>query len=394
MSQPIKVLEVTKSTGGVASYVRWIVKGIDHERYQLTVLCLSEGGPELAAELNQLQGIRALSIAMNRYKLDPFSDTRVLLKLAQFMRSEHFDLIHAHTSKPGYLARLAAIGTGIPVIYTPNCFAFHDRATAFRKFYSALLEGLAARFLTARITAVCEDERKLALRNRVGRPEQVVTIHTGIDPQPFDLSVDRQAVRASLEVPADAPLVGVVCRLMEQKAPLDFVRAAALVHARRPDAHFVWVGDGPLEEQARALVAEQNLSKVFHFAGLRNDIPAVLKAFDIFVLPSHWEGFSLAVLEAMAAGLPIVATQVTGASEAIAHGQSGLLVPIADEKAMAQAMLTLLDNPDRVQHFGTAARQRIDQLFTREQMVRRISELYDQIHLEYDARRQPRQALT
>jgi glycosyltransferase involved in cell wall biosynthesis len=388
MNQPLKVLEVTKSTGGVGSYIRWLANGIDRERYQLTVACLSEGGPELAADLNRIPGVRAFSVAMNRYKLDPRSDLGVLFSLGQLLRRERFDLIHAHTSKPGYLARLAALGTGIPVIYRPACFAFHDQASAFRKRYSVVLERLAARHMTARIMAVCNDERELGLRNGVGTPEQIVTIHTGIDPRPFGQAVDRAALRAALGVPADVPLVGVVGRLSAQKAPLDFVRAAARVHAAMPVAHYVWVGDGELEPQARALVAELGLDTVFHFAGLRRDVPALLQAFDIFTLPSHWEGFSLSVLEAMAAGLPIVATRVTGTAEAIAHGESGLLVPMGDDSAMAAAIFSLLADPERARGFGQAGRRRIDELFTRERMIRRISELYDQVSAEYGRKRQ------
>src|SRR5262249_46973695 len=158
-----------------------------------------------------------------------------------------------------FLARLAAAGTGIPVLYTPNCFAFHDGVPRLQATIIAALERLAARYLTSYIMTVCEDERQLALRYRVGRPEQLITVYTGIDPRPFDREVDRAALRASLGIPAMAPLAGVVGRLNLQKAPLDFIMAAAQLHARRPDIHFVWVGSGPLAEEARAQVAALGL---------------------------------------------------------------------------------------------------------------------------------------
>jgi glycosyltransferase involved in cell wall biosynthesis len=391
MSGPIHVLEISKSTGGVGSYLRWLAQGFDHTRYKLTFVCLSEGGPELAADLHRIAGVRAISFAMNRYKIDPLSDARVLIRLAQIIRGEHFDLIHAHTSKPGYLARIAAAGSGIPVIYRPACYAFHDDASRLQRIGTAALERFAAKHLTARIMTVSNDERDLGFRHGVGRPDQVVTIHTGIDPAPFSAPVDRGAVRRSLGVPEDAPLVGVVGRLMPQKAPLDFVRAAAQVHAARPDAHFVWVGDGPLDAAARAEVAASGLSAVFHFAGLRRDIPAVLQAFDLFVLPSHWEGFSLSVLEAMAAGLPVVATDVIGTGEAIAQGESGLLVPKADSPALARAILTILSDPERARAYGAKSRERVAQLFTRERMIGQIAKLYDDVHAENQQRRLSRQ---
>jgi glycosyltransferase involved in cell wall biosynthesis len=383
MSNPIHVFEVSKSTGGVGEYLRWLAAGLDRDCFRLTVGCLSEGGPGLAAELSRIPGVRAFSLAMSRYKINPFSDAGVLVQLAWIIRREKFDLIHAHTSKPGYLARLAAAGTGIPVIYRPACFAFHDAAGWLQRVSTAALERFAARFLTARIMTVCEDERDLARRYHVGRDGQIVTIHTGIDSRPFDAPVDRLAQRAALGVPDAAPLIGTVGRLTPQKAPLDFVQAAVQVHARRPDAHFVWIGNGPLEAQTRALATSHNLTEVFHFAGQRRDVPALLSTLDCFVLSSHWEGFSLAVLEAMAAGLPIVATRVMGASEAIQEGITGLLVSPGHPPALAQAILDLINDPERARRFGVCGRQRVEQQFTRERMIARISQLYQEVYARH-----------
>ena len=136
------------------------------------------------------------------------------------------------------------------------------------------------------------------------------------------------------------------------------------------------------------------LEAIVHFAGLRRDIPAVLKALDIFVLPSHWEGFSLSVLEAMAAGLPIVASRVTGTSEAVAHGESGLIVTKGAVDEMAQAISSLLADPARAQQFGAKGRERIQQLFTRERMINQIAQLYDTVHTEYSQHLDPNRQIT
>lgn len=383
MNNRIHVFEITKSTGGVGSYIRWLVNGIDKDRFRLTVGCLSEGGAELAAELSAIPGVEAFSLTMNRYKINPFTDARVLAQLARRIRSEKFDLIHAHTSKPGYLARLAAVGTGVPVIYRPACFAFHPGAGRMQATATAALERFAARYLTARITTVCDDERNLALDHHVGTADLLTTIHTGVDPRPFDVPVNRDALRAALGVPTDAPLIGSVGRLSPQKAPLDFVQAAALVHKQRPDAHFIWVGDGPLEAPAREMVAANGLGGVFHFAGQRKDIPAILNILDYFVLTSHWEGFSLAILEAMAARLPIIATRVMGTREAIADGVNGLLVTAGDSQGLARAMLDLLSDPARAKAFGAQSRQRVDNEFTREHMIQGISRVYEDVYARY-----------
>lgn len=385
MTAPTHILEIGKSTGGVGVYMRWLAEGFDHARYRLTFVCLSEGGPELAAELGRIPGVQAMSLAMNRYKLDPLSDARALGELRRIVHRVRPDLIHAHASKPGYLARLAAGGT--PVLYSPHCFSFHDGAGRAKATLLAAAERLAARHLTTRIVTVCDGERDLALRWRVGRPELFRTVLTGIDPAPFAQPADRAALRRGLGVPEGAPLVGAVGRLITQKAPLDFVRAAANVHAARPDAHFVWVGDGPLMEAARAEAAALGVADAVHFVGPRRDVPALLQALDLFVLPSRWEGFALSVLEAMAAGLPVVATAVTGADEAVAAGESGLIVPPGDIDAMARAMREIITNPDRGRAFGAHGRERVAQRFTRERMIGQLGQLYDEIRAEHQQRR-------
>jgi glycosyltransferase involved in cell wall biosynthesis len=385
MDERIHVFEVTKSSGGVGEVVRWIVEGLDKSRFRLTVACLSEGGPQLAGELSQIPGVQAFDLWMNRYKIDPLSDARVCTHLARQIRRERFDLVHAHASKPGFLARLAAAGTGMPVLYSPHCFAFHAGAGRIEAALIAGLERFAARFLTARIITVSDGERALARRHGVGRDGQFVTIHSGMDLRSSHRPIDVAAMRTSLGVPAHAPLVGAVGRLNPQKAPLDFVRAAARVHSQRPDTHFIWVGTGPLAAQAHAATEKNGLANVFHFAGQRIDVHDILRALDVFVLASRWEGFPLTVLEAMAAGVPVVATDVDGTREAVRHGDNGLLVSRGDPDALARAVLDVLNNPECALRLGRRGRERVEQEFTRERMLASLAQAYEDA-CEYSSR--------
>lgn len=379
MDERIHVFEVTKSSGGVGEYVRWIAEGFDKSRFRLTVACLSEGGPELAAELSRIPGVQAFTLSMNRYKIDPLSDARVCAHLARQIRREQFDLVHTHASKPGFLARLAAAGTGAPVIYSPHCFAFHAGAGRLEAALIAGLERFAARFLTARIVVVSNGERELARQHGVGRDDQFVTIHSGINLEPFDRPIDIAALRASLGVPAHAPLVGTVGRLNPQKAPVDFVRAAARIRDRCPDAHFMWVGTGPLAAQARAVVEEDGLTGVFHFTGQRNDVHAIMRGLDIFVLASRWEGLPLTILEAMAARVPVIATDIGGTCEAVGHEENGLLVPPGEPEALASAVMGLLEDPERARRLGLRGRRRVEQEFTRERMLASLAQVYQDV---------------
>ncbi len=378
MKRSVRVLLVTKSTGGVAEYIRWLVQGIDREKFSVTVVCLSENSPEFAAELRQAYGIQCISYGMNRYKVDVISDARVGLQLAKLIRGHQFDLIHAHASKPGFLARIAALGTGIPVLYSPHCFAFHAGAGRMTILITSFLERLAALF-TTRFVVVSEGERELAFQYRVGRQGQITVIYTGIDPAPFRQPVDISYLKASLGIPVSAPVIGSVGRLSTQKSPSDFVQIAETVHKSKPDAHFVWIGDGPLEENVRNLSNALQLESTIHWLGQRSDVHKLLHLFDCLILTSRWEGFPLVILEAMAAGVPVVATDILGTRELIEHGVNGWLAPVRDAESLAGLVLNLLANPGKADAFRQASGARIENEFTRSRMLAMIQNLYEEV---------------
>jgi glycosyltransferase involved in cell wall biosynthesis len=378
MNRSVRVLLVTKSTGGVAEYIRWLVQGINRGKFSLLVVCLSENSPEFAEELRQVYDVQAISYAMNRYHVDVISDARVCFQLARLIREHQFDLVHAHASKPGFLARIAALGTGIPVLYSPHCFAFHAGAGRMTILITSFLERLAA-FLTTRFVAVSEGERELACQYRVGRQEQIAVIQTGLDPAPYRLPVDIPYLKASLGIPVSAPVIGSVGRLSTQKSPSDFVRVAEAVHRSKPDAHFVWVGDGPLEQDVRNLSASLQLDSTIHWLGQRSDVQKLLHLFDCFILTSRWEGFPLVVLEAMAAGVPVVATNILGTRELIQHGVNGWLAPARDTESLAGLVLDLLTNPGKADAFRQASQARVENEFTRPRMLAMIQNLYEEV---------------
>jgi glycosyltransferase involved in cell wall biosynthesis len=373
MSQ-IRVLEVSKSTGGLGTYMRWLADGIDRSRFALTYVCLSDGAAALAEELSA-RGWTALSWQMNRYKINPFTDAQVIWRLFKLIRREKFDLIHAHGSKGGFIARVAAIGSGVPVVYSPHNFSFHEGAPRWQARIFALVEKLAARFLTAKIITVSDGEQTMARQFGVGTPELFVTVHSGVDLSAFSRRVDPLEQKAALGVPRDAQLVGAVGRLSEQKNPLAFVRMAALIHQENPAAHFVWIGDGPLEDQSRQLAIELGVGPVLHFAGQRADVPADLQALDVFVMTSRWEAFSLALLEAMTCGLPSVASNLPGIAEALDE-ESGFLLPVEDTQGMAEAVQKLLADRELARRMGAHARARVEQNFTRPLMMDKLMQVY------------------
>jgi len=377
MTRPIRLLLVSKSTGGVATYVRSLVGGLDRNKFSITVACLSENGEQFSAELIQNYGVQAFSLAMNRYKINPLTDARVFLQLAQHIRREKYDVIHAHASKPGFLMRIAAIGTGIPVIYSPHNFAFHEGSKKISAWMAAMLERFAAYF-TAKIVAVAQHERDLALHYGVGTPDMYAVIHTGIDPRPFRTAVDASSLKQSLGIPIQAQVIGAVGRLAVPKLPFDFVHAAEKIHKLMPDAHFVWVGSGPLEAEARRLTSSLGLDDVIHWLGQRSDAPALYQMFDCFVLLSQWEAYPYVILESFASGVPVIATSNLGAQELIETEVNGRLVAQGDLQSLADSIKDLLENPGKAELLRASAKKQVDEIYTMQNMLLLLEDIYVQ----------------
>lgn len=375
MNRRLKLLLVSKSTGGVASYIRMLVKGLDREKFDITVACLSENGQEFAEELRQNYKVDAFSLAMNRYKINPLTDARVLIQLSARIRRERYDLIHAHASKPGFLMRIAAIGTGIPVIYSPHNFAFHEGSKPLVARVVALFEKFAALF-TTQIIAVAKHERDLALKYGVGKPELYSVIPTGIDPVLYRQPADVLEIKRSLGIPDTAQVIGTVGRLAVPKLPIDFVRVAAELKKDFSDLHFVWVGSGPLQEEAQALTNELGLKDSIHWLGHRDDAYRLYNIFNCFLLLSRWEANPLVLLEAFSAGVPVIASDNLGARELIGDGGHGILVPVADVSAVSNAIRSVLQNPDRASAMKRLALEEVSRVFSLERMINKIEEVY------------------
>jgi glycosyltransferase involved in cell wall biosynthesis len=348
---------------------------MDRSKFSFTVACLSEGSREFAEELSRIPDVQTFNLDMNRYRIDPLSDAKVFCQLAKRIRNGRYDLIHAHASKPGYLARAASVGSGIPVLYSPHGFSFHKGVNRIKAAFYVFLEFLAVPF-TRLIITVSNGERELANKYHIGSDSLFVVIHTGIDPRPYRMPVNRSQIKTELGIPETALVIGSVGRLNNQKAPLDFVRMAEIVHRSCPDIHYIWVGSGPLEADVRTLVQELNLETKMHLLGQRQDVPALLNCMDCLVLPSRWEGFPLVVLEALAANVPVVATDISGTREAIKHGWNGWLAPTGDSDAMAKFAIDILENPETAALFRENGCQRIDEEFSPRLMFSALEAVY------------------
>ncbi len=353
---------------------------LDRDRYTVDLV----SGPQTGAEGSLIEevGTRGIPLTIEPAlvrEISPVKDLRALLALYRHIRRGRYTVVHTHSGKAGMLGRWAAWLARVPVIvHTVHGWSHHDRQHPVVRRVFILLEQLTAR-ITDKLIVVSPLNTEKGLRDGIARPDKYVTIRSGIDLDRFHHPEHpRDTVRLELGIPAEAPVVGTVTRLSAQKAPLDFVAAAALVAEDFPDVHFVIVGDGPLREEVEAAVAQRGLTDRVHLTGLRRDVPDLMHSFDIFALTSLWEGLPRVLPQAMAAALPIVATAADGNAEAVSHGVNGLLTPPGEPAAFAAALRNLLSDPDLARRMGHEGLDMVDEFGAR-RMVHQIERLYEEL---------------
>jgi len=310
-------------------------------------------------------------------EVSPAKDIPFLVKYVKFLKKNRVDILHTHSSKAGILGRLAAAIARVPVVvHTVHGWGFHDYQSApVRAFYTGLERMMAP--LTDTLIAVSRENISRGLRAGIGHHTQYQLIHSGIDVAEFAKpSRPRNATRKGLGIPVDAKVVGTVGNFKAQKAPLDFVRAAALIVKSVPDAWFVMAGDGELRKEAEDLAEKLGIQKRVVFAGWRRDIPDLLASFDLFALSSLFEGLPRSVLQAHSAGLPIVATDAGGSAEAVQDGITGYIVRPHDINGFSARIISILKDPIRAREMGEAGRKAIGDDFEISRMLKDIEEKY------------------
>lgn len=227
-----------------------------------------------------------------------------------------------------------------------------------KRLTSRLLYRLAQRWVDGFI-AVSDEVARAVMHTIRPAPGKVTVICNSVDVRRYQRQVDRASIRRRIGVPEHAQVMAVVATLKPQKGHRYLIDAVSSIVPRLPSLHVLIIGDGELRQELRAQVRAAGLDEQVHFLGSRDDVPDLLAASDFFVLPSLWEGLSLALLEAMSSGLPVVATAVSGTSQVITPGVTGLLVPPGDSRQLAEAIVRLLSEPDRGRAMGAAARDSV-----------------------------------
>jgi glycosyltransferase involved in cell wall biosynthesis len=339
----------------------------------------------LKADLQQLgqAGVTVFQVPSLVREINPVLDAWATVTLWRLLRRVRPEVVHTHTSKAGAVGRLAAWLAGIPVvIHTPHGHLFYGYYGRFLSTLVCFAERLLGR-LTDRIVTLTDRGAQEHVQYTIASPQKFVTIPGGNSLAQFrSMRVNAIDKRKELGLPPEGPIIGAVGRLVPIKGHTWLLRAVPRVLAEFPQACVVLIGDGPLLGELKELAAELGISPHVVFLGTRHDMPGCLAALDLFVLPSLNEGMGRALVEAMAVGCPVVATRVGGIPDVVTDGMTGLLVPPRDDRALAEAILTLLRNRSRRAAYGAAARRHVDGRFDVETMVHNIERLYDEVWQE------------
>jgi len=354
---------VTMPVGGAEDLVAAIVRGLDPRRFSVAVATLDHPGAVGRELRDQGYDVAGLGLDIKRTSV-----WRAAGAVRGFLQARRPDILHTHLYHPNLYGRLGALGLGLPgvVAAVHNSYSqvkFHRRVWNF-------LLGWATDRILVGSPQVWDDVRRYD-----GVPaSRLLLLPYGIPLAELDSPLSREAARKRLDV--KGLVIGAVGRLEDQKGHVHLLGALPDLRRKIPDLVVLLVGEGRRQDDLKRQVQALGLEDTVRFLGTRRDLPEIFRALDLFVHPSLWEGLPLALLKAMGAGLPVVATKVSGSMEAIDDGVNGRLVTPGDPQALARAILELAQHPDQRRRLAEAARNTVQARYSLEAMLRQLEELY------------------
>lgn len=380
--RPVRVLQIITRLiiGGAQETVMLIADYMDETAWHVDVI----SGPQTDSEGSLIEEVRRRGVPLTIEpslvrEVNPLKDIVALIRLTRYIKRGNYAIVHTHSSEAGILGRWAAWLAGTPlIVHTVHGWAHHQQQHPLVRGIYIWLEKVTLP-ITAQLIVVSPRNIEKGLTDGIGRPENYVVIRSGIELDRFGQpQTPPLEMRTALGIPAEATVIGTVTRLSAQKAPLDFVQAAGQIAQQMPEAWFVIVGDGPLRSEVETLAKELNLNDRLVLTGLRRDVPELMATFDLFVLSSLWEGLPRVLPQAMATGLPIVATAVDGNAEAVRDRVNGRLVPPGEPEQLARTVIELLRQPGLMASMGRAGQDMVGE-FGAQRMVEQLADLYERL---------------
>jgi len=388
----IKVIHVITrfDKGGSAENTFLTLRDLDKARYNLVLVTgatsptnpsVHPGDTEtaaIAANLSTLanRDVRVIAVPSLIREPNLFADAAAFFSLIRLIRQERPRIVHTHTSKAGFLGRWAAWLCRVPIIvHTPHGHVFWGYFGPCRTRLFIALERWTAR-ITTMLVMLTEREKADHLRFRIAPEEKFTVIHSGVDLSRFRPDPARAATaRAALGIPAEALLLATVGRLTAVKGQVTLIRAIAKCLQQGERVFLLILGEGELRSHLEALSAELGIAEAVRFPGWRSDVASVIDACDIFCLPSLNEGMGKAIVEAMAMGKPVIASDVGGIPDLVVPGENGILVPPGDSNTLAKAIVNLRDHPEMRVNMGEQGKKKALG-YGVESMIHKIDSLY------------------
>jgi len=375
--EKIKILEIANVDFVVEKFIIPLIDKLSIEGFEVHIVC--SDGKRARKLLNK--GYKIKPIAISR-RVSIISNFISLIKIYQYMKKENFDIVHVHTPIACVLGRIAAKIAGVPlIIYTAHGFYFHDGMEKWKKDILIGIEKIMSNLFTDLIFTVSKEDEKTAINKKIIAKNKIFYICNGVDINKFNvnnISTDLLEKRKELCIDSKAKIICSIGRIVRAKGIIDLIYAFKDILSELPETILLIIGDNKANErdlktkdEVVSLVDEYDLKEKVIFAGYRNDIRDLLAIVDVFVLPSYREGMPMSIIEAMAMGKAVVATNIRGCREEVINNETGLLVPVGKPRKLANALLKILKDEKLASKMGQNGRVRVEAEFNEEIVLKK-----------------------
>jgi len=377
MAKKIKVLQLCNIDTVVNSLLKPLIDYLIQHNFDIQIVC----SPGKYVNQLQNQGYSIKTIKIKR-KISPLSNLRSIWQIYKFIKQEKFDIVHVHTPVAAILGRIAAKLAHVPIIiYTAHGFYFNEQMLFWKKWFYIQIEKFVGKYFTDMLFTQSQEDMLTAIKKKIIPKNKIIWISNGIDINKFNI-FPNQEFKHSLGFSDQDKIITFIGRLIKAKGIEDLFLAMPKIIKFIPNAKLLVVGAALYS--VRRKINKKLISFLIRdkicFIGWRNDIPNLLSITDLFTLPSYYpEGMPRSILEAMATGKPVVATNIRGCREEVIDGETGLLVPIKNTEALADAIIKILSNPELAKKMGQAGRKRVIEKFDEKMVLEKELKNYQQL---------------